>query len=82
MRSVLGGVGLKGSVVNSTAKPHSYQIVVDFVTVPGSSVLTTSVVNVAHVHAGAKRRLVDHRRQGNPSCCVPDPTSAINLNSC
>ena len=48
-----GAWAMKGSVVNSTANPHSYQIVVDFVTVPGSTVLSTSVVNVMHVHSGA-----------------------------
>jgi ABC-type glycerol-3-phosphate transport system substrate-binding protein len=44
---------LKGNVKNSAKFARSYQIVVDFVTVPGNTVLDTKIVNVATLSPGA-----------------------------
>ena len=40
---------LKGTVTNRASTSKSFQIVVDFVTSPGSTVLSTTVVNVSNV---------------------------------
>jgi hypothetical protein len=40
---------LRGTVTNSSSTSKSFQIVVDFVTRPGSTVLSTTVVEVAAV---------------------------------
>ena len=43
---------LTGTVKNATHNSTAYQIVVDFVTQPGGTVLSTSVVNVPTVGSG------------------------------
>ncbi len=48
-----GAWTLSGSVKNPTTTATGIQIVVDFVTKPGSTVLGTSEVNVANVAPGA-----------------------------
>lgn len=48
-----GAWTLSGSVKNPTTAATGFQIVVDFVTKPGSTVLGTSEVNVANVAPGA-----------------------------
>jgi hypothetical protein len=44
---------LKGTVKNPGTKTTSFEIVVDFVTQPGSTVLATTVVDVQSVASGA-----------------------------
>jgi hypothetical protein len=44
---------LQGTVTNRAKTTKSFQIVVDFVTKPGSTVLSSSVVNVSGVAPGA-----------------------------
>jgi hypothetical protein len=50
---VLGAWELKGTVKNSAAKTRSYQIVVDWITQPGDTVLDTKIVTVSNVAPGA-----------------------------
>lgn len=45
---------LHGTVKNPTESATAFQIVVDFVSEPGSTVLATTVVNVPRVAPGAK----------------------------
>jgi hypothetical protein len=49
------GWALSGKVTNSSTKPQGYSIVVDFITVPGDTVLDTKLVSVPTVqpHASA-----------------------------
>ena len=49
---VNGAWVLNGTVRNTAAKSRSFQIVVDFLTEPGSTILGTTVVNVPSVHPG------------------------------
>jgi len=50
---VSGAWRLSGSVHNAAKHARSFQLVVDFVTKPGSTVLATSVVSISGVGAGA-----------------------------
>ena len=50
---VSGAWKFSGSVHNATKHAKNFQLVVDFVTKPGSTVLTTSVVSIPAVGAGA-----------------------------
>jgi len=56
---------LTGTVKNATAKATGFQIVVDFVTQPGGTVLATRVVNVAPVSVGATARWTASGAQGH-----------------
>jgi hypothetical protein len=49
------GWSLEGKVTNSAAAPRGYSIVVDFITVPGDTVIATRVITVAPLgpHASA-----------------------------
>ena len=49
---VNGAWVLNGTVRNTAAKSRSFQIVVDFLTEPGSTILGTTVVNVPSVNPG------------------------------
>ena len=49
---VLGAWELKGTVKNSASKTRTYQIVVDWITQPGDTVLDTKIVNVPNVASG------------------------------
>jgi hypothetical protein len=42
----------RGTVKNGATSPKTFQIVVDFVSVPGSTVLSSTVVTIGHVGAG------------------------------
>jgi hypothetical protein len=63
---------LKGTVVNVDAKARSFQIVVDFVTQPGSTVLSSTVVNVPSVGPGATAQwsAAGARGKANVACIV------------
>jgi hypothetical protein len=50
------GWSLSGTVTNSSSKPHGYSIVVDFVTLPGDTVVDTKVVDVATVSPASTAR--------------------------
>lgn len=54
-RAADGSWTLRGSAINPTATRHGFTIVVDFITVPGDTVLHTSVVSLSGVasHASA-----------------------------
>lgn len=49
---VRGSWVLHGSVKNPTSSAHSYEIVVDFVTQPGDTVLDTKIVDTASIQPG------------------------------
>jgi hypothetical protein len=50
------GWSLSGTVRNSAATPRGYSIAVDFVTVPGDTVVDTKLVSVARVQPQASAR--------------------------
>jgi hypothetical protein len=50
------GWSLSGTVRNSAATPRGYSIAVDFVTVPGDTVVDTKLVTVARVQPQASAR--------------------------
>jgi hypothetical protein len=51
-RDTTGGWVLSGTIRNSAKTARSYQIVVDFVTSAGNTVLDTKVINTAKVSPG------------------------------
>ncbi len=61
-----------GTVRNPTSKATPFQIVVDFVTQPGGTVLSTTVVNVPSVHPGATATwtATGARGDGDVACIV------------
>jgi hypothetical protein len=68
---VSGAWVFTGSVVNTATKARTFQIVVDFVSKPGSTVLGTTVVTVPDVGAGATGHWSTTGAQGKPNvACV------------
>ena len=47
-----GSWRMEGSIVNRRAVPASYTLVIDFVTIPGSTVVDTSVIRLRDVQPG------------------------------
>jgi hypothetical protein len=47
-----GSWSMSGSIVNRHAVPAGYTLVVDFVTIPGSTVVDTSVIRVRDIQPG------------------------------
>jgi hypothetical protein len=61
---VNGAWVMKGSVTNSAKKNRNYQIVVDFVTNPGNTVMDTQIINVRDVAPKATKSWTATGAQG------------------
>jgi hypothetical protein len=71
---VLGSWKLTGTIKSSFHNTRNYQIVVDYVTQPGDTVLDTKVVHVPNVAAGASANwsAVGAPGQKSPGCVIRD----------
>ncbi len=71
---VFGSWKLDGTVKNSFANTRNYQIVVDYITQPGDTVLDTKIVHVNNLAAGASQNwsATGAPGQKNLACVIRD----------